>query len=130
MSIKTYIYIVGDSETDLWGLSGRERLQRMIGASKQPITLLNDPEKIPGQASALLLYASYLYEPRVLASLLDMQKNMVLYNDRNIPVAVRTVGNRVHGVLSGLLHNDSRTFSTLPRYTVKELDLGFQHNLK
>ena len=130
MSIKTYIYIVGDSETDLWGLSGHERLQRMIGTSKQPITLLNDPEKIPGQASALLLYASYLYEPRVLASLLDMQKNMVLYNDKNIPVAVRTVGNRVHGVLSGLLHNDSRTFSTLPRYTVKELSLGFQQNLK
>ena len=26
----TYIYILGDSETDIWGLSGRERLERML----------------------------------------------------------------------------------------------------
>ncbi len=130
MSIKTYIYIIGNSETDLWGLSGHQRLQRMINTSKQPITLVNDPEKIPGQASALLLYASYLYDSRVLASLLDMQKQMVLYNNKNVPVAVRTVGNRVHGVLSGLQHHDSRTFSTLPRFTVEDLSLGFQQNLK
>ncbi len=130
MSIKTYIYIIGNSETDLWGLSGHERLQRMINNSKQPITIVNDPETIPGQASALLLYASYLYDSRVLASLLDMQKPMVLYSSKNIPVAVRTVGNRVHGVLSGLQHNDSRTFSTLQRFTVEDVSLGFQQNLK
>lgn len=130
MSIKTYIYIIGNSETDLWGLSGHERLKRMINTSKQPITIVSDPETIPGQASALLLYASYLYDSRVLASLLDMQKPMVLYNSKNIPVAVRTVGNRVHGVLSGLQHNDTRTFSTLPRFTVEDVSVGFQQNLK
>jgi hypothetical protein len=26
----TYIHIVGDSETNIWGLSGRDRLQRML----------------------------------------------------------------------------------------------------
>lgn len=129
MSKKTYIYIIGDSEIDLWGLSGRERLQRMIGTSKATI-LIDDLEKIPARASTLILLGNYLYDAGVLKALLEMPENMVLNNDKNVPVAVRTVGNRVHGVVSGLLHKDKRTFSTLPSYTVADLGLNFQKNLK
>ena len=43
----TFVYIVGDSEVNVWGLSGRERLQRMLEAHHEKIALVNDLEHIP-----------------------------------------------------------------------------------
>ena len=46
MPLITYVLITGDSEADIWGLSGRERLRRMLG-SLQKTRLTDDPEQIP-----------------------------------------------------------------------------------
>ena len=62
----TYVHIIGDSETNIWGLSGRERLQRML-TSFTRIRLVHNPELIPVHGSALFLRADYLFDSRVLA---------------------------------------------------------------
>lgn len=115
MSTVTYIYIIGDSEIDLWGLSGRERLKRMISAS-QNAQLVDNPDKIPTRSPALLIYANHLYDTRVIAALIAAQKNMVLYNHNDYPVAIRTKGNEVAAILPDLLREGSkRTIADLPK---------------
>lgn len=130
MPTTTYIYIAGNSETTLWSLSGRERLQRMVSAHNNTI-LIEDADKLPPQSPALLLCANYLFDTRVLTSLLALDENMVLYSDDDIPVAARIIGNRAGSVLTGLLpEGSSQIIATLPHYTVADLQLGFQQNLK
>ncbi len=51
-----YVHIVGDSETTIWGLTGRERLQRMLRPFKQ-VSLVANPDQIPAHALALFLRA-------------------------------------------------------------------------
>ena len=41
-----FVYIIGDSEVDVWGLSGRERLQRMLRTFKEQIILVNELNNI------------------------------------------------------------------------------------
>ena len=72
MPVTTYIYILGDSETNIWGLSGRERLQRMLKAFKQT-RVIDSPEQIPVHAPALFLRADHLFDARVLMALVNTQ---------------------------------------------------------
>lgn len=130
MSTVTYIYIIGDSEIDLWGLSGRERLKRMIRAS-QNAQLVEHPDKIPTKSPALLIYANHLYDTRVIAALIGAQENMVLCNHNDYPVAIRTKGNEVAAILPDLLREGSkRTIADLPKKMVGELTLGTQRHLR
>ena len=77
MPVITYVHIVGDSETNIWGLSGRERLQRMLKAFTQ-IRLVDNPERIPVHAPALFLRADHLFDSRVLMALINARTNLVL----------------------------------------------------
>lgn len=130
MSTTTYIYIIGDSETDLWGLSGRERLQRMINISRHA-TVIDDLEKIPAKAPTILLYANHLFDARVLTALINMQKNMVLYDNDDVPAAIRTDGYEAPRLLRDILNkNSGNAASDLPRYGVEDLNIDFQQSLK
>ncbi len=130
MSTSTYIYIIGESETNIWGLSGRERLQRMIRPIKQTI-LVDDVEKIPAGASVLLLCANHLFDARVLTALIAMQDIMVLHSDNDIQVAARTVGKEAPRILKIILHGGHvHAVSTLTRYSLEDLKIDFQQSLK
>ncbi|SHM09459.1 Phosphatidylglycerophosphate synthase [Nitrosospira sp. Nsp11] len=131
MSKPVYIYIVGDSETNIWGLSGRERLQRMLKPSLQT-RLVDDPEQIPVHASALLLRADHLFDGRVLAALINAKTNLVLGSNQGQPVAIRVINGDVHHVLANFVDGgDGRTFSDFPLYALKDLDLSsLRQNLK
>ncbi|MDP1559445.1 MAG: CDP-alcohol phosphatidyltransferase family protein [Nitrosomonas sp.] len=126
----TYIYIIGDSEADLWGLSGRERLQRMVNAAKQA-TLTKDLEKIPAKAPIILISANHLFDARVLTALVGMQEQMVLYNNDNVPVAIRTEGYEAPRLLRSILSEpNGHAVTDLPRYGIEDLKIDFQQNLK
>ncbi len=131
MSKPVYIYIVGDSETNIWGLSGRERLQRMLKPSSQT-RLVDDPEQIPVHASALLLRADHLFDARVLAALINAKTNLVLGSNQGQSVAIRVIDGDVHQVLANFVEGgDERTFSDFPLYALKDLDLSsLRQNLK
>lgn len=133
MSTSTYIYIFGESETKIWGLTGRERLQRMLKA-KEHITLIDDVEKIPVSATTLFLNANFLFDARVLTALLDIDKKITLYSDDNCPAAIRTDGSQAPQLLRNLNDNKSQNYKfvllIIPRIGLKDLKIDFQQNLK
>lgn len=129
--VTTYIYILGDSETRIWGLSGRERLQRMLRAFTQTRTV-DSTEQIPAGAPALFLRADHLFDARVLAALINTRVNLMLNSDTGQPVAVRITDENMRRVLANFMDGgEGEVFSALPRYTLKDLNLlGLQQNLK
>lgn len=133
MPTSTYIYIFGESETRVWGLTGRERLQRMLKTKKQ-ITLTEDVEKIPVSAAVLFLNANFLFDARVLNALLGMDKKIALYSNENCPAAIRTDGNQASRLLRNLNNNKSQNYKfvllTAPRIGLKDLKIDVQQNLK
>jgi hypothetical protein len=88
MPITIYVYIIGDSEIDIWGLSGRERLRRMV-ASRAQAKLVDKIAQIPGQAAVLLLRADYLFDDRVLATLISAKTYLTLVTNEGQPAAMR-----------------------------------------
>ena len=118
----TYIYILGESETSLWGLSGRERLLRTAASLKQT-HLTDNPADIPGDAPALLLRADHLYDTRVIAALINLQEDIILYSQGGMAVAIRTVGKNVPTLLEALSKENMETFSNIKKYTLKDLQL-------
>lgn len=133
MSTSTHIYIFGESEITIWGLTGRERLQRMLQAHEH-IKLNDDVEKIPASATALFLNSNFLFDARVLAALLGLDKKIALYNDEGCPAAIRADGNQASQILRNLNNNKSQNYKfvllTIPRIGLQDLKIDFQQNLK
>ncbi|MDE2365855.1 MAG: CDP-alcohol phosphatidyltransferase family protein [Betaproteobacteria bacterium] len=134
----THILIIGDSETEIWGLSGRVRLQRMLAPLKQA-RLAADPGQIPAGAPALVLRADHLFDAPVLTALIDSRTNFVLTSDQGRSAAVRIAEGDVHSVLADFMtdgqERNGRSFgqayAALPRHTLKDLNLrNVRQNLK
>ena len=126
-----YIHIIGDSETDIWGLRGRERLQRMLKAFGGA-RCVDNPARIPAPARALLLRGDYLFDAIVLGALIKAKTDLVLVSEEGEPVAVRISGGNVQqGFDEFACGGEGRTLSSLPRYELKDLDLpSLRQNLK
>ncbi|GJL74749.1 CDP-alcohol phosphatidyltransferase family protein [Nitrosomonas sp.] len=133
MPTTTYIYITGESKTRIWGLDGRERLQRMIQSIENAV-LVEKIESIPVEASLIILNAHYLYDIRVLTALINMKTPMALYSHDNQPVAVCTIQSQAPHLLVVLTNQKNRRpehiLSGLPHYTLNDLKIDFQQNLK
>lgn len=133
MSIPIHIYIFGDIETRIWGLTGHERLQRML-RTYDHIKLIDDAEKIPPSVTVLFLNANFLFDARVLTALLNLDKKTALYSDAGCPAAIRTDGNQAPRVLRNLNSNKSQNYKfvllTIPRIGLEDLKTDFQQNLK
>lgn len=125
----TYLYIFGESEINLWGLSGRERLQRLAASLKQ-IRLTDNLTDIPEDAPALLLRADHLFDARVIATLSNLQEDIVLCNQSSAPVAIRTAGKSVPALLEALRSTNSSAISGMKQYILKDLQTGVQQSLK
>lgn len=133
MSTATYIYFFGESEITIWGLTGRERLRRMLQTHKD-IILADEVEKIPVTATALFLNSNFLFDARVLSALLGMDKKIALYSDEGCPAAIRTDGNYAPQLLRNLNNNKDQNYKfallTIPRVGLKDLHIDYQQNLK
>ncbi|MDH5480695.1 MAG: CDP-alcohol phosphatidyltransferase family protein [Nitrosomonas sp.] len=129
----TYIYIFGENETKVWGLNGQERLKRMVKANEQA-TLIENAKEIPATELVLFLSASHLFDPRVLAVLIDKQEKMVLLSNEKIPAAIRIDGLQAQALLKELASQDKaynmHTLSALPPCSLEDLNIDFQQNLK
>ncbi|WP_449104075.1 CDP-alcohol phosphatidyltransferase family protein [Pseudomonas veronii] len=65
----TRVYLVGQCTVTLWGLSSRERLQRVLRRLPE-VQLLEVGQPLPDDGSVLLLREDYLYDERVIRGLL------------------------------------------------------------
>ncbi len=127
-----FIYIIGNSEIDVWDLSGRERLQRMLKVFKNQVTLVDDLSIVPEGAQVLFLCADHLFDARVLSALVHMRKNFMLVSDSDETVAICIADGSAPNVLADFLGEGSgHTISTFSRYTLDDLNLELQQkNLK
>lgn len=125
----TYIFILGDSEISLWGLSGRERLQRIVASLKQ-VCLIDNPAAIPADAPALLLRADHLYDARVITALVQLQEEMLLMSQTAIPVALRSTGKNLPSLLESMRNANISALSGIQQYTLQDLQVGIQQTLK
>jgi phosphatidylglycerophosphate synthase len=118
-----YVHIVGASETTIWGLTGCERLKRMLQPFKH-VSLVANPDQIPAHALALLLRADHLFDSRVLAWLISAQTDLVFCTDKGQCVGVRIAGGEARSALDDFLSGgEGPVISSLPRCTLKDLDL-------
>ncbi|MGB9499249.1 MAG: CDP-alcohol phosphatidyltransferase family protein [Dissulfuribacterales bacterium] len=75
--MSVYVYIFRESPVRLWGLSLRQRLERVL--KKAGITgFTDDIFSIPSQSRVLLIRGDYLYDERVISSLLDTRDVLLL----------------------------------------------------
>jgi phosphatidylglycerophosphate synthase len=128
----TFVYIIGDSEVNVWGLSGRERLQRMLKTYHEKITLADDLGSIPDGEPVLFLCADHLFDARVLSALVRTQPNLVLDSNSDQVVAIHIADGNASNVLADFLGEGSgNAISVFPHYSLDDLNLEFQQkNLK
>lgn len=128
----TFVYIIGDSEVNVWGLSGRERLQRMLKTYHEKITLVDDLGSIPDGEPVLFLCADHLFDARVLSALVRTQSNLVLDSNSDQIVAIHIADGNASNVLADFLGEGSgNAISVFPHYSLDDLNLEFQQkNLK
>jgi len=128
----TFVYIIGDSEVNVWGLSGRERLQRMLKTYHEKITLVDDLGSIPDGEPVLFLCADHLFDARVLSALVQTQSNLVLDSNSDQIVAIHIADGNASIVLADFLGEGSgNAISVFPHYSLDDLNLEFQQkNLK
>ena len=133
MPTTTYIYLFGDGEPKIWGLTGQERLRRMFNAQTD-VTFIDNVDKIPSGAATLFLNANFLFDGRVLNALLGLDKKVALYSVDGYPAAIRTDGDYAQQLLRNLDkdkdHNYKFALLTIPRISLDDLQIDFQQNLK
>lgn len=83
-----YPYIVKESPVRLWGLSSRERLQRLLKRAGV-MNITDNLEAVPAEGTVLLIRGDYLYDNRIISNLVKTN-NIVLEvpsTDRRVAVA-------------------------------------------
>ena len=93
----THAFITGESETKIWGLTGRERLKRMLTAFKQ-FRVVDDPVQLPEQAPAIILRGDHLFDASILSALGKIENDCLLISDEGQPVAMRISDNVLHAL--------------------------------
>ena len=67
-AMSTYVYMVNQGSVTLWGLSSRERLERML-ARAGDFSLVDDPANCPADTNLMLLHGDFLYDERIIRRL-------------------------------------------------------------
>ena len=129
--MSTTVYIFHESPVKLWGLTSRERLERVLAKAG-----INDFISDPGQTTGdnvLLLRADYLYDDRVIQNLLESPDTILLAakeGDR-IPVAAKVKTDLISPVLDYLNNGkQDEALKSLRTVTPQTLTSAYQQRLR
>lgn len=112
-TMTTFVHIIGDSPVSLWGLSSRERLHRMLQKSGNA-TVVEDLAMVPTNSSILLIRGDYMFDSRVLSSLLHTSNVMLeICCETRSSIVAAHVPSRLKDDARDLLHGTVRP-NTLP----------------
>lgn len=73
-----HVRIIGDSPIEIWGLSGRVRLTRML-KSMNDVTFVTDETPAPPGTPVIFLRGDYLFHIRLLQAILGFDDDFALY---------------------------------------------------
>ena len=82
-----YVCIIHESATRLWGLTSRQRVERVLRRAGA-VCLAQNLESIPAESSVLLLRGDYLYDDRVLSGLVEKTDVLLQIGPNDSPVTV------------------------------------------
>ena len=129
--MSVHVVVLGDHPIRLWGLSTRERVERVLRGSgaRGPV---KDLESVPDEGSVLLLRADYLYDNRVLQALLGREGVLLTAEDAaKTPVAAhvpRPLAERARDVLLG--DAPANVLPELARESPSTISSGYQARLR
>ena len=129
MTETIFIHLVGDSVAKLWGISGRQRLQRMLAETKSVFELVENCLDLPEAARVLLVRADYLYDGRVLKALLSFDPFMMLVADDDQPVAILSPVSEA-SMMRTVLQRKTPVPAALSPKKLADIQVGMQQNLK
>ncbi|MBK6619119.1 MAG: CDP-alcohol phosphatidyltransferase family protein [Nitrosomonas sp.] len=129
MTETIFIHLVSDSAAKLWGLSGRQRLQRMLTETQSTFEIIENLSNLPAAARVLLIRADYLYDGRILKALLPFDPFMMLVTDDDQPVAILTPASETT-VMQAVLQGEAPIPVTLLQKKLADIQTGMQQNLK
>ena len=84
--MSTYVHLIAETKLELWGLTSRERLRRVL-ARVGVTDFADDLGEVPDGASVLLLRADYLYDNRVLNGLIATPDVVLFTAEGSVAVA-------------------------------------------
>jgi len=130
--MSTSVYIFQESPVKLWGLTSRERLERVLAKAG-----INDFITDPAQAASanvLLLRADYLYDDRIIQSLLEAPDTVLLAAKagRETPVAALVRRSLAEPVYRSLNESrlDEEVLDSLRTVTPRSLTSAYQQCLR
>ena len=122
--MKTYVQIIGDSQVEIWGMTGRARLARMLDGIND-VTIITDGSDLPAGAPVIFLRGDYIFDARVLRAVCGMDGEFLLHRrDDHTAVAIRTTG------YDADIFNHGSYPGELARITVDDLVNPYNDQLK
>ena len=86
--MSTYVQIIGDSQTKIWGMTGRERLVLML-EKIHDVKIISTQAELPPSTPIIFLRGDYIFDARILHTILNMNSRFVLYgHDHLVPIAI------------------------------------------
>jgi hypothetical protein len=122
--------IIGDSDVSVWGLTGRERLRRML-ARIPSLQLAADAGNLPPGGDVVLLHAGYVYDARLLRVLAAPGAPLALIPaPEAAAVAARCGAAQAPALARDLAAAGGAALAALPRTLPGELVTGFESSLR
>lgn len=124
-------YIVNDPNIQLWNITSRTRYERMF--NRMGITnVIQDIQDLPSHHSLLMIRGDFLFDGRVLASLLK-QSNVILEvqaGSRTVPVAAHIDSSMAPQVLHGMHTADTPALPHLTPVSLDDRTMAFSNELR
>ena len=88
--MNSYVQIIGDSRTEVWGMTGRTRLARMLERIGG-VSVITGAAGLPPGAPVIFLRGDHIYDVRVLQAITGMDGEFALYpQGDDSAIAIRT----------------------------------------
>ena len=134
--MSVYIYIIKESPICLWGLSSRQRLERVLRHAGVT-NFVENISFIPPQSEVLLIRGDYLYDERIINSLVETS-NVVLQTGKEgsrVSVAANVASDYALQALEFIIGSDQgssleNTFPNIKIKTPETLTPSFQKKLR
>ena len=122
--MNSYVQIIGDSHIEIWGMTGRLRLTRMLERING-VTIITDGTELPAGAPIIFFRGDYLFDTRILQAVIGTDSQFVLHEQgARTAVAIRTSDYDVN------IFNDDHYPDALPKIAVNDLVSPYNDQLK
>ena len=127
-----FVYIVNDAPISLWGLTSRERLQRMVTRAGN-FTILESLTSLPPGSSVMILRGDFLYDDRIIKRLAKEENTLLQVSIKNnlVPVAAvvpAQLAAQAGAVLS--INSSVKDIPDIQPVLLQDWSSGFQEQLR